>query len=320
MNLKEFLYQVNEITDKYNILNSDNASKNEIELIDKQINLIVSLKENTLFDIQKMINKNTILPDYMYHYFFDNFSILEEYYNSDFYTMNRLLILDMESKMPNIDSGVSNEEFLIGLYINMLKNILYSRDLDTNDKNTYFSNIETYCIKKHLWEKYLKEIQQLKTNLAEYLAKEYIELIKTDFDYYCIEDFEDWVEEVFLLDSDNKFVLQLKETVEQIKINEQEQDLENCFLPDPNIKIRAISEIAQEILKVGSNIRITAEPYLNAMLSLKTIDDFYGQDTAYNIVSCFLSNSNGNLSKEEKTLRYELMNLIKLYEIKKQNN
>ena len=88
MNLKEFLYQVNEITDKYNILNSDNASKNEIELIDKQINLIVSLKENTLFDIQKMINKNTILPDYMYHYFFDNFSILEEYYNSDFYTMN----------------------------------------------------------------------------------------------------------------------------------------------------------------------------------------------------------------------------------------
>ena len=60
----------------------------------------------------------------MYHYFFDNFSILEEYYNSDFYTMNRLLILDMESKMPNIDSGVSNEEFLIGLYINML-NLIY---------------------------------------------------------------------------------------------------------------------------------------------------------------------------------------------------
>lgn len=317
MNINQFVNYVDDIMKQHQALDESNEESGCIELVDKQINLLECLKNETLFDIQKMINKNIILPDYMYHYFFDNFLAQDEYYNSDFYTINRLLAIDLESKMPTIDSYVSNEEFLIGLYINMLKCSIYSRDLDTNDKNTYFSNIETYCIKKCLWEENCEKIQHLKTELAQYLAEEYLNLIKNEFDYYCIEDFEIWVDEVFKLDADNESVLKLKNTVEQIKINEQEQDLENCFLPDQNIKIRSISEIAQDILKIGSNIRTTEKHYLNAMLSLQTLDDFYGQDTAYNIVSYFLSNINGNLSREEKTLKYELMNLIKLYKSKK---
>ena len=52
---------------------------------------------------------------------------------------------------------------------------------------------------------------------------------------------------------------------------------------------RTISAIATEIKEVWKNVYFGAVPYLNAMLRLGTVNDYYGADSARDIVNYFLS-------------------------------
>lgn len=65
-----------------------------------------------------------------------------------------------------------------------------------------------------------------------------------------------------------------------------------------------IRDIANCIIEDwGDGISKEALPYLKAMLELDSINDFYGNESAYSIVSYFLANSakyKGNLAKEYK--------------------
>jgi len=57
-----------------------------------------------------------------------------------------------------------------------------------------------------------------------------------------------------------------------------------------DLSMLSISEIAVKIAEY-SKIHPTAEPYWNAMLSIETLNDTYGQDSARSIVLYFLANA-----------------------------
>ena len=54
---------------------------------------------------------------------------------------------------------------------------------------------------------------------------------------------------------------------------------------------KTINQIAVEIKKTWKNVNFAAVPYLNAMMSLETIDDMYYEESASDIVLRFLSNA-----------------------------
>jgi hypothetical protein len=54
-----------------------------------------------------------------------------------------------------------------------------------------------------------------------------------------------------------------------------------------NKQHRSISEIAAEIKKVWKNVYFGAVPYLDAMLSLNSIDDVYIVESARDIINYF---------------------------------
>ena len=55
--------------------------------------------------------------------------------------------------------------------------------------------------------------------------------------------------------------------------------------------MRKISEIASEIKMDWKNVNFAAKPYLDAMLSIDTIQDKYYFDDARSIITYFLCNA-----------------------------
>ena len=74
---------------------------------------------------------------------------------------------------------------------------------------------------------------------------------------------------------------------------------------------RSLSEIAAEIRADWKNVYFGAEPYLDAMSSLDSIDDSYGQDSAKSIVAYFLSNATSWRGETARRVKKELKELSK---------
>jgi len=76
-------------------------------------------------------------------------------------------------------------------------------------------------------------------------------------------------------------------------------------------KQATIAELAQAIRKDWKKINYGAEPYLEAMYSLTSIDDDYLYDTGSSIVVYFLSNANTWRGPVAKEIKAELKRRLK---------
>ncbi len=72
------------------------------------------------------------------------------------------------------------------------------------------------------------------------------------------------------------------------------------------VECRPLYEIAQEIERKWRPINFAAKPYVEALASLKTINDMYGLDSAVEIVARFLGNAAQFKGPEAKALKDEL--------------
>lgn len=72
---------------------------------------------------------------------------------------------------------------------------------------------------------------------------------------------------------------------------------------------RLIKDIAFEIQREWKNVSPYAQPYLDAMKSLNSIDDYYYLDSAREIVLYFLANAQGFRGEAARRLKQELKNL-----------
>lgn len=75
--------------------------------------------------------------------------------------------------------------------------------------------------------------------------------------------------------------------------------------------MRTISEIAAEISREWKKPYFGAVPYLEAMHSLRTVDDYYGLDSAREIVIYFLSNATQFKGEAARRIKAELKLLLK---------
>ena len=73
---------------------------------------------------------------------------------------------------------------------------------------------------------------------------------------------------------------------------------------------RAISAIALDIVKAWRNPYYGAAPYLEALLTLTTIEDMYICEDAHSVVLYFLSNAATFRGPQAKTLKAELKALL----------
>ncbi len=74
---------------------------------------------------------------------------------------------------------------------------------------------------------------------------------------------------------------------------------------------RSISEIAREVYRTWPKVNYAAKPYLEAMLSLESVEDNYLQDDARGVVLYFLSNASSFRGDDAKRLKAELKALVK---------
>jgi len=70
--------------------------------------------------------------------------------------------------------------------------------------------------------------------------------------------------------------------------------------------VRPLNVIAQEIVKDWQKVYFGAVPYLTAMLTLYSIEDKYGMDSAKSIVLYFLSNASTWRGETAKRIKLEL--------------
>lgn len=80
-----------------------------------------------------------------------------------------------------------------------------------------------------------------------------------------------------------------------------------------NDQNRSLAAIAAEIKADWENVYFGAVPYLDAMRSLYTIDDRYGEDSAASIVSYFLANAQTWRGEVAKKVKLELNLMVKQY-------
>jgi hypothetical protein len=73
---------------------------------------------------------------------------------------------------------------------------------------------------------------------------------------------------------------------------------------------RAISAIALDIVKAWHNPYYGAVPYLEALLTLNTIDDMYICEDAHSVILYFLSNAATFRGPQAKVLKAELKALL----------
>lgn len=84
---------------------------------------------------------------------------------------------------------------------------------------------------------------------------------------------------------------------------------------------RPLNKIAADILAAWGPpphqkvYQIWCKPYVNAMLSLKSIGDTYGLDPADDIVLRFLTNAAGWKGDEARRIKAELNQLVKEYNV-----
>jgi len=74
---------------------------------------------------------------------------------------------------------------------------------------------------------------------------------------------------------------------------------------------RPLHEIAREIRAAWPKVHYAAQPYLNAMSQLGTIDEGYGADSARTIVLYFLSNAATWKGPVAKACKTELRAMVK---------
>lgn len=70
--------------------------------------------------------------------------------------------------------------------------------------------------------------------------------------------------------------------------------------------MRELNTIAADIEQKWQNVNYAARPYLNAMHTLKSIDDKYYADSAESVVLYFLSNAKGWRGDNARTIKAEL--------------
>lgn len=75
---------------------------------------------------------------------------------------------------------------------------------------------------------------------------------------------------------------------------------------------RPLYEIAREIRKTWTKVSPYAEPYLEAMESLNTIDDNYYLDSGKSVVLYFLSNANTWRGEDARRIKAELKEMVGL--------
>ena len=75
---------------------------------------------------------------------------------------------------------------------------------------------------------------------------------------------------------------------------------------------RPLYEIAREIRKAWTKVSPYAEPYLEAMESLNTIDDNYYFDSGKSIVLYFLSNASTWRGEDARRIKAELKEMAGL--------
>lgn len=71
-------------------------------------------------------------------------------------------------------------------------------------------------------------------------------------------------------------------------------------------KFRALSEIAKEIRQCWKNVYFGAEPYLEAMSTLNSIEDNYYADDGKSIVLYFLANASTWRGEDARRIKKEL--------------
>ena len=71
------------------------------------------------------------------------------------------------------------------------------------------------------------------------------------------------------------------------------------------------ADIKTEWSKVGKGVNFAAKPYLDAMLTLDKITDYYMFDSADSIVRYFLCNASSFKGVRAKELKAELKSLLK---------
>lgn len=74
---------------------------------------------------------------------------------------------------------------------------------------------------------------------------------------------------------------------------------------------RSISSIARDIKKTWVNPYFGAKPYLDAMMSLDSINDKYFEDDASMIVAYFLANASTFRGNDARVLKAELKAMLK---------
>ena len=89
--------------------------------------------------------------------------------------------------------------------------------------------------------------------------------------------------------------------------------LNEAILPDSN-QPRPLYQIAKEIRQDWKNVYFGAVPYLQAMMTLDSIDSNYGMDSAKSIVLYFLSNASTWRGETAKRIKSELKKMAGLKE------
>lgn len=76
--------------------------------------------------------------------------------------------------------------------------------------------------------------------------------------------------------------------------------------------MRSLNTIAREIkTDWGNKVNYGAKPYLDCMLSLDSINDNYGFDSARSVVSYFLANARTWKGETAKRVKAELKTMLK---------
>lgn len=75
---------------------------------------------------------------------------------------------------------------------------------------------------------------------------------------------------------------------------------------------RPLYEIASEIRKTWTKVSPYAEPYLEAMQSINTIDDNYYYDSGKSVVLYFLSNASTWRGEDARRIKNELKQMVGL--------
>ena len=77
------------------------------------------------------------------------------------------------------------------------------------------------------------------------------------------------------------------------------------------MEARSISSIARDIKRVWVKPYFGAKPYLDAMMSLDSINGRFYEDSAESVVMYFLANASTFRGNDAKVLKLELKNLLK---------